>query len=132
MSPDVVIVGAGPAGCAAALVLARAGVRVRLIDRERFPRDKLCGDTVNPGTMGLLGRLDPDFQQPLLAHIILGGGGSQLKGLDRLIEHALEPYGGGKVTRVYDSVFAGAVGALKLAMGMPADYWVRLAATAAA
>ena len=55
----MVIVGAGPAGCAAALVLARAGVRVRLIDRERFPRDKLCGDTVNPGTMGLLGRLDP-------------------------------------------------------------------------
>jgi flavin-dependent dehydrogenase len=41
----------------AALVLARAGVRVRLIDRARFPRDKLCGDTVNPGTMSILGRL---------------------------------------------------------------------------
>lgn len=51
---DVVIVGAGPAGAVAATVLARAGARVRLVDRARFPRDKLCGDTVNPGTIGLL------------------------------------------------------------------------------
>jgi flavin-dependent dehydrogenase len=38
----------------AALVLARAGARVRLIDRARFPRDKLCGDTVNPGSLAIL------------------------------------------------------------------------------
>ena len=38
----------------AALVLARAGARVVMIDRERFPRDKLCGDTLNPGAVGLL------------------------------------------------------------------------------
>jgi menaquinone-9 beta-reductase len=54
---DVLIVGAGPAGSVAALVLARAGVRVRLLDRARFPRHKLCGDTVNPGTMAILERL---------------------------------------------------------------------------
>ena len=54
---DVIIVGAGPAGAVAATVLARAGVRVRLIDRAAFPRDKLCGDTVNPGTLALLRRL---------------------------------------------------------------------------
>jgi flavin-dependent dehydrogenase len=41
----------------AALVLARAGVRVRLIDRAAFPRDKLCGDTVNPGSLSVLDRL---------------------------------------------------------------------------
>lgn len=57
---DVLIAGAGPAGSIAALVLARAGVRVRLIDRARFPRHKLCGDTVNPGTIALLRRLGLD------------------------------------------------------------------------
>ena len=54
---DVLIVGAGPAGAVAATVLARKGARVRLVDRARFPRDKLCGDTVNPGTLALLRRL---------------------------------------------------------------------------
>ena len=53
---DVVIVGAGPAGSFAALLLARAGVRVTLCDRARFPRDKLCGDTINPGALAVLRR----------------------------------------------------------------------------
>src|SRR5579862_42 len=54
MLDDVVIVGAGPAGAVAATVLARAGARVRILDRAVFPRDKLCGDTVNPGTLAHL------------------------------------------------------------------------------
>src|SRR5579862_7485511 len=54
---DVLIVGAGPAGAVAATVLARAGARVRLLDRAEFPREKLCGDTVNPGTLATLRRL---------------------------------------------------------------------------
>ncbi len=63
---DVLIVGAGPAGSVAATVLARAGARVRLLDRAAFPRDKLCGDTVNPGTMAELRRLD--LAAPIDAH----------------------------------------------------------------
>src|SRR5262249_20455484 len=54
---DVVIAGAGPAGSVAAIVLARAGARVALIDRARFPRHKLCGDTLNPGVLAILKRL---------------------------------------------------------------------------
>jgi menaquinone-9 beta-reductase len=54
---DVLIVGAGPAGTIAGLVAARAGARVRILDRATFPRDKLCGDTINPGAIGVLRRL---------------------------------------------------------------------------
>ncbi|MFN7372987.1 MAG: FAD-dependent oxidoreductase, partial [Cyclobacteriaceae bacterium] len=43
---DVAIVGAGPAGCTAALALTDSGLRVGLIDQARFPRDKTCGDAV--------------------------------------------------------------------------------------
>lgn len=53
---DVIVAGAGPAGAMAALVLARAGARVLLIDRAAFPRAKLCGDSINPGAMAILAR----------------------------------------------------------------------------
>ena len=56
MVDDVAIAGAGPAGSLAALILARAGLRVRLFDRARFPRHKLCGDTLNPGARAVLQR----------------------------------------------------------------------------
>jgi menaquinone-9 beta-reductase len=45
---DAVVVGAGPAGSVAALVLARNGARVALVDKATFPRDKACGDLVGP------------------------------------------------------------------------------------
>ncbi|MDQ3169475.1 MAG: NAD(P)/FAD-dependent oxidoreductase [Acidobacteriota bacterium] len=48
---DVIIVGAGPAGSIAALKLARAGANVIVLERARFPRHKLCGDTINPGAV---------------------------------------------------------------------------------
>jgi geranylgeranyl reductase family protein len=45
---DVAVIGAGPAGSVATLVLARAGARVALVDKASFPRDKACGDLVGP------------------------------------------------------------------------------------
>ena len=51
---DVIVAGAGPAGSLAAITLARAGARVLMIDRDAFPRDKLGGDTLNPGAVAWL------------------------------------------------------------------------------
>ena len=45
---DVLVIGAGPAGSAAAAWAARAGLDVTLVDAERFPRDKPCGDGLTP------------------------------------------------------------------------------------
>jgi len=51
---DVLVVGAGPAGSAAATTLARARRSVVVIDKSRFPRDKICGDGVTAGALPLL------------------------------------------------------------------------------
>lgn len=45
---DVAIIGAGPAGSAAAISLAQRGFAVALLDKQSFPREKLCGDFINP------------------------------------------------------------------------------------
>jgi geranylgeranyl reductase family protein len=54
---DAVVVGAGPAGSIAALVLARAGARVALADKASFPRDKACGDLIGPRGVQVLAEL---------------------------------------------------------------------------
>lgn len=54
---DVAVVGAGPAGAATALLLARQGLRVALLDRARLPRPKACAEYVNPGAVRTLARL---------------------------------------------------------------------------
>ncbi len=54
---DVAIVGAGPAGCAAAIELARAGARVLLLEKSSFPRHKVCGEFLSPEVAGILEEL---------------------------------------------------------------------------
>lgn len=54
---DAIVVGGGPAGATTALLLARAGVRVLLLERARFPRDKPCSEYLSPAMTAVLERL---------------------------------------------------------------------------
>lgn len=54
---DVAIVGAGPAGSAAGILLARSGIDVVVVDRATFPRPKVCGDAISNGGLALLDEL---------------------------------------------------------------------------
>ena len=81
---DVIVAGAGPAGSVAATVLARGGARVLLLDRARFPRPKLCGDTINPGALARLRRLGlaAGFERsalPLDGMIVTGERGARVR-----------------------------------------------------
>src|SRR3979409_454833 len=55
---DVAIVGAGPAGSTCRVFCAQAGFRTLLLEREKFPRDKVCGDCLNPSCWPMLRRLE--------------------------------------------------------------------------
>src|SRR5256886_10566173 len=55
---DVAIIGAGPAGSTCAAFCAAAGLRTIVIEREKFPREKVCGDCLNPACWPVLRRLD--------------------------------------------------------------------------
>ena len=54
INADVVVVGGGPGGMAAAIELARAGREVVVVDKARFPRDKCCGDGLTTAALRLL------------------------------------------------------------------------------
>jgi geranylgeranyl reductase family protein len=56
---DIIISGAGPAGATMALMLAGSGLRVTIIDKDRFPRDKICGDALSGQVVSILKRM-PD------------------------------------------------------------------------
>ncbi|MBI4601889.1 MAG: rod shape-determining protein [Planctomycetes bacterium] len=71
----------------------------------------------------LIATYDPEFQAKMRNHVLLGGGGSQIRGLGRAIEEALGEYGGGRVTTVEEPQYAGSNGALKISLDMPEEYW---------
>ena len=71
----------------------------------------------------LIATFDPEFQQKMRNHVLLGGGGRQITGLSRAFEDALVEYGGGKVRTVEEPQYAGSNGALKIALDMPEDFW---------
>lgn len=51
---DLIIVGGGPAGAAAALYANRHGLKTLLLDKHRFPRDKICGDALSGKAIAIL------------------------------------------------------------------------------
>jgi rod shape-determining protein MreB len=75
----------------------------------------------------LIGSFDPEFQDRLKNRVLLGGGGSQIRGLDVELERQMHlNLGGGRVLKVEEPIYGGANGALKIAHDMPAEYWEKL------
>jgi geranylgeranyl reductase family protein len=71
---DALVVGSGPAGSVAALVLARGGATVALVDKATFPRDKACGDMIGPRGLRVLADLDlPAPRGPEVGDMLIVG-----------------------------------------------------------
>ncbi len=88
----MVVVGGGPAGSAAAVFLRQAGHDVVLLDEARFPRDKVCGEGISPGSWRLLARMGVEASvrglgpHPLRGMALTAPDGTRFLGL----------YGGGR------------------------------------
>jgi len=66
---DVAVIGGGPAGSSAAITAARAGLRVLLVEKGPYGRDKVCGDGLTPRAISALDELKIDYS---VAHRIDG------------------------------------------------------------
>ena len=63
---DLIVIGGGPAGTAAAIIAARSGARVLLLEKGRFPRQKVCGEFVSAESLLLLRDLLSENAAPVL------------------------------------------------------------------
>src|SRR4030095_3889340 len=57
MDHDFLLLGGGPAGATAAFLLARAGWKVLVVEKAKFPRRKVCGEFISAGTLSLFDKL---------------------------------------------------------------------------
>ena len=105
------------------------------VDGKPTPHDvtaevkQACEIIVKPmldGIHKLVASFNPEFQDRLRNNVVLSGGGGLLRGLSKRIEDGLVTVGGGRVTVVEEPLYAGANGALQLALDMPAEYWQQL------
>jgi flavin-dependent dehydrogenase len=97
--PDVIVVGAGPAGAATAILLCERGLHVVVLDRAKFPRPKLCGEYLSPESARILDRLgvlkavDAAGAAPLLGMRITAPDGTVLEARYRALG-GRQPYRG--------------------------------------
>lgn len=64
---DIAIIGAGPAGCSAALALQKSNCSVALFEKESFPRNKICGDGVCDRSINTLKEINPAYLEEFMA-----------------------------------------------------------------
>jgi len=100
-NPEVLVIGGGPAGSAAALWLARAGHGVTMVEAKEYPRDKTCGDGLTPRAILQLQDMGFDFDVPEFHRI---DGLRSYAGEDLMIEmpwpqHSRFPDWGGVIRR---------------------------------
>ena len=69
-SPQVLVVGGGPGGAAAAFWLARNGIDVTLVEKKRYPREKACGDGLTPRAVRQLVDMGFDFDRPDVHRVV--------------------------------------------------------------
>lgn len=90
---DVLIAGAGPAGSATAIRLARAGLRVMAVDRAEFPRHKSCSEYMSPegsrhlASLGVLDAVETSGSHPILGTTVTAPLGARLTGLFARASH---------------------------------------------
>jgi rod shape-determining protein MreB and related proteins len=105
------------------------------VDGKPTPHDitqemkQACEILINPiveGIQKLVSSFNPEFQEKLRHNVLLSGGGGLMRGLNKRIEEAMQAIGGGRVTIVEEPLYAGANGALQLALDMPGEYWQQL------
>jgi len=129
-SPDVLVVGGGPGGAAAAFHLARRGHRVMLVEKKEYPREKTCGDGLTPRSVHELTLMGFDFSVPEFHRVL----GLRAYAGDRMLEiewpdHPVYPNWGGVIRR-YD--LDGAVAALAVREGAEVSTGTRAAPVMAA
>ncbi len=91
MSYDLIVIGGGPAGAAAAITAARQGARVLLLERGRYPRHKVCGEFVSPESLSLLASLLRGTQGETLLREAPRIGRARVRSDGAVLEARIEP-----------------------------------------